>query len=48
MSTKVYKMLFSNIYLLYIQKAEKKGCTAEEINEIIFWQTGPEKQWKRF
>jgi len=37
-------MLFANIYPLYIQKAERKGRTVEEINEIIFWLTGYNEQ----
>jgi len=44
MNTKVYKMPFSNIYPLYIQKAERKGRTAYEVNEIIFWLTGYNEQ----
>jgi len=44
---KVYKMLFANIYPLYIQKATKKGRTAEEVNEIIFWLTGYDEQKKK-
>jgi len=36
----VFTMPFSSIYPLYIQKAEKKGRTKEEVNEIIFWLTG--------
>lgn len=39
-NTRVYKMLFCDIYPLYIQKAERKGRTLEEVNEIIFWLTG--------
>lgn len=33
-------MPFSTVYPLYIQKAEKKGRTKEEVNTIIFWLTG--------
>jgi len=44
MNTKVYKMPFSNVYPLYIQKAERKGRTANEVNEIIFWLTGYNEQ----
>jgi len=33
-------MSFSSIYPLYIQKAEKKGRTKHEVDEIIFWLTG--------
>lgn len=38
--TRVFRMPFSSIYPLYIQKAEKKGRTKKEVNEIIFWLTG--------
>jgi hypothetical protein len=38
--SRVYKLLFSSVYPLYIQKAEKKGRTKEEVDEIIFWLTG--------
>ena len=38
--TRVYKMIFASVYPLYIQKAEKKGRTKEEVDEIIFWLTG--------
>lgn len=37
---RAFTMSFSKIYPLYIQKAEKKGRTKEEVNEIIFWLTG--------
>lgn len=37
---RVYAITFSSVYPLYIQKAEKKGRTKEEVNEIIFWLTG--------
>jgi hypothetical protein len=33
-------MSFASVYPLYIQKAEKKGRTKEEVDEIIFWLTG--------
>lgn len=39
-NTKIYSMLFSTIYPLYIKKAEKKGKTKEEVDLIIFWLTG--------
>lgn len=41
---RVFKMPFSSIYPLLIQKAEKKGRTKEEVNEIIFWLTGYDEQ----
>lgn len=31
---------FSDIYQLYIQKAERKSRTKAEVDEIIFWLTG--------
>jgi len=40
---RVYRMSFSSVYPLYIQKAEKKGRTKEEVDEIIFWLTGYDK-----
>jgi hypothetical protein len=33
-------MSFSSVYPHYIQKAEKKGRTKEEVDTIIFWLTG--------
>lgn len=33
-------MSFAGVYPLYIAKAEKKGRTKEEVDEIIYWLTG--------
>lgn len=33
-------MIFSRIYPLYIAKAEKKGRTKAEVDDIIQWLTG--------
>jgi len=33
-------MAFSSIYPLYVNKAEKKGRTRSEVDEIIVWLTG--------
>jgi hypothetical protein len=33
-------MSFASVYPHYIQKAEKKGRTKAELDEIIFWLTG--------
>lgn len=33
-------MSFASVYQLYIQKAEKKGRTKEEVDTIICWLTG--------
>lgn len=37
---RVFKMSFAGVYPHYILKAEKKGRTPAEVNEIIFWLTG--------
>lgn len=37
---RIYNMLFSSVYPLYVQKAERKGRTQEEVDEIICWLTG--------
>lgn len=37
---KIYKMPFSKIYPMYLAKAEKKGRTKKEVDEIIYWLTG--------
>ena len=37
-------MLFSSVYPLYINKAEKKGRTKEEVDAVIFWLTGYDKR----
>lgn len=36
----IYTMSFAKIYSLYISKAEKKGRTKSEVDEIIHWLTG--------
>ena len=41
---RIYSMVFGGVYPLYIQKAEKKGRTSAEVDEIIFWLTGYDKQ----
>jgi hypothetical protein len=33
-------MTFARIYPLYVQKAERKGRTREEVDQIIGWLTG--------
>ena len=37
---RVYKMQFGSIYPLLLQKAEKKGRTRQEVDEVIHWLTG--------
>lgn len=39
----ITKMLFSDIYPLYIQKAERKGHNKDEVDQIICWLTGYNK-----
>lgn len=39
---RVYTISFGSVYPLYVQKAEKKGRTREEVDEIITWLTGYE------
>src|SRR6187549_3249804 len=41
---RMFKMSFAGVYPLYIQKAEKKGRTKAEVDAIIFWLTGYNKQ----
>ncbi|MBP9816048.1 DUF2200 domain-containing protein [Candidatus Woesebacteria bacterium] len=35
-----YTMIFAGVYPLYIAKAERKGRTKTEVDEIIRWLTG--------
>ena len=37
---RVYKMSFASVYPHYVQKAEKKGRTKKELDEVICWLTG--------
>ncbi|MDR0820902.1 MAG: DUF2200 domain-containing protein [Oscillospiraceae bacterium] len=39
-SERIFKMAFSSVYPLYIQKAEKKGRTKEDVDTVICWLTG--------
>ncbi|MGC4038233.1 MAG: DUF2200 domain-containing protein [Chitinophagaceae bacterium] len=41
---RVYKMSFAGVYPLYIQKAEKKGRSKEEVDTVICWLTGYTKK----
>ncbi|MCD4826837.1 MAG: DUF2200 domain-containing protein [Acholeplasmataceae bacterium] len=40
MNEKLYAMPFSKLYLLYIAKANKKGRSKQEVDELISWLTG--------
>lgn len=37
---RIYNMSFAGVYPHYITKAEKKGRTKAEVDEIILWLTG--------
>lgn len=37
---KIFTMKFASVYPLYIQKAERKQRTKEEVDQIICWLTG--------
>ena len=37
---RVYRMAFASVYPQYIRKAEAKGRSQEEVDEIICWLTG--------
>jgi hypothetical protein len=43
-NSRIFATPFANIYPLYIQKAEKKGRSKDEVDAIIFWLTGYDKQ----
>jgi hypothetical protein len=43
-NTRVFKMSFAGVYPHYINKAEKKGRTEEELDTIICWLTGYDQQ----
>jgi len=40
MTHRIYKMSFASVYPHYVAKAEKKGRTKSEVDEIIRWLTG--------
>ncbi len=47
-NTKIFTMSFVSVYPLYIKKAEKKGRSKDEVDEIIYWLTGyNEKTFKQ-
>lgn len=43
-NTRIYKMSFASVYPLYIKKVERKGHTKAEVDEVIFWLTGYNKE----
>jgi hypothetical protein len=40
----IFAMSFAKIYPLYVQKAEGKGRSREEVDQIICWLTGYDKK----
>lgn len=38
--SKIYKLPFSSVYPHYLNKAERKGRTKAEVDNIIFWLSG--------
>lgn len=41
---RIYSISFASVYPLYIAKAEKKGRTKAEVDQIIRWLTGYSQQ----
>ena len=44
MGHRIYKMSFASVYPHYVAKAERKGRTKAEVDEIIRWLTGYSQQ----
>jgi hypothetical protein len=40
MNDRVYAISFASVYPLYVAKAEKKGRSKQEVDEIVQWLTG--------
>jgi len=45
---RVSSMQFAKVYPLYVQKAERKGRSKEEVDQIILWLTGYDRAGLRF
>lgn len=41
---KIYTMPFADVYPHYVAKAERKGRTKSEVDEIICWLTGYQQE----
>jgi hypothetical protein len=41
---RIFKISFASVYVHYVAKAEKKGRTKEEVDNIIRWLTGYSQQ----
>jgi hypothetical protein len=44
MAHRIYSTSFASVYPLYVAKAERKGRTKAEVDEIIRWLTGYSQQ----
>ena len=44
---RVFAIKFSKVYPLYVQKAERKNRTKEEVDRIICWLTGYDREGLR-
>jgi len=40
MTHRIYSMAFASVYPAYVAKAERKGRTQAEVDEVIRWLTG--------
>lgn len=41
---KIFTTAFAKVYPMYVQKAERKNRTKEEVDQIISWLTGYDKE----
>ena len=37
---RIFQMAFARVYPMYVQKAERKDRTKEEVDQVICWLTG--------
>lgn len=42
--TRLFNYTFGKIYVLYLQKIERKGRSKEELDQVLFWLTGHDAQ----
>ena len=41
---RIFATAFAKVYPMYVQKAERKGRTKEEVDQVICWLTGYDAQ----
>lgn len=44
---RIFATTFAKVYPLYVQKAERKNRTREEVDQIIYWLTGYDQEGLR-